>query len=731
MMLIDDRAGSPKSRPATRTGSFLAVLFALAIGIDSGASSAQPSVDPRSEALKRALEGSVRPEGLRISVVLREPQGRLSRSARREQIQQRQARSLARIPRGSFEARHRYRAVNGFAGVATREAIEAMLDDPDVLAIDVDRVAIASVIEGASLVGAPAVHSSGYTGAGITVAVLDTGIDTDHPDLSSNLVAEACFCNECCSGGADTATGSGAAEDDNGHGTQVSGIVASTNGSRPGIAYDAGIAAVKVLAADGVGNFSDIADGLEWVIDNRVSLNIKVVNISIGDGEEHATTGGIPCNVGNTANLIGQLESLGVSVFVASGNEGYDAGISHPACVAEAISVGGVYDKNVGSVQWAGCTDSTTSANKFVCHTNSSSLLDVVAQDFATRSTAMGGGHTTWGGTSAASPYAAGQAALLLEIDDAITPSEMLTHLTTGSPMVTNPGNGLSFPRTRVDQAAALLAAVCGNGVLEAGEACDDGNTNPGDCCDGSCEFESGGSSCNDGNFCTLTDSCDGAGTCVGSGTPSCDDSNSCTDDACIDFVGCQNSPNTDPCDDGNTTVDACSGGACSGSGALSCDDSNPCTDDQCVDFVGCQNGPNSAPCDDADACTTGDSCAGSVCLPGGPTVCDDSNPCTDDGCISPTGCSFIPNSATCDDGSVCSQNEACEGGACVAGSMLDCDDGDQCTADSCDELLGCAHEPIVNCPPVPTIPGLSPLGALLAMASLMGTALVRIRLDR
>jgi hypothetical protein len=189
-----------------------------------------------------------------------------------------------------------------------------------------------------------------------------------------------------------------------------------------------------------------------------------------------------------TADAIRDLEAEDVSIFVPSGNDGHDQGVSFPACVPEAIAVGGVYDANLGPISWCGdatctqtlCTDSPTGPDVFVCHSNSGSLLDLLAPNFQTRTTDIGGVTDFFGGTSAASPYAAAQGALLYEADPATTPAAVRALLTGHGPLVTNPDSGLSFPRS--DAAGALTelvggADVDGDGVPEDG----DGSGVPGD----------------------------------------------------------------------------------------------------------------------------------------------------------------------------------------------------------------------------------------------------------
>jgi cysteine-rich repeat protein len=205
----------------------------------------------------------------------------------------------------------------------------------------------------------------------------------------------------------------------------------------------------------------------------------------------------------------------------------------------------------------------------------------------------------------------------------------------------------------------------CGDGVLDVSEQCDDGNLTDGDCCSVICQLESEGSSCEDGDACTLPGLCDAVGDCLGGAPVSCDDAIACTTDSC-DLV------------------------------------------------LGCVNANNASACDDGDACTDLDACSGGACVAGGPLDCDDANLCTDDGCDSGLGCTHANNTLTCSDADACSTDETCSAGICVAADTLDCDDSDACTADSCDQVSGCVNTPIVNCPAnVPL--GSNGFGALLA----------------
>ncbi len=232
-------------------------------------------------------------------------------------------------------------------------------------------------------------------------------------------------------------------------------------------------------------------------------------------------------------------------------------------------------------------------------------------------------------------------------------------------------------------------------------KVCDDNNACTIDsCANGGCESKPTTGDCDDGNACTEKDTC-ASGSCKGTaldagGKVACDDNNPCTKDACEPKSGCANTPDDGKaCDDGDacTESDACFGGGCAGK-AKACDDNNPCTIDSCDAKVGCVGKPaDGGPCDDGDACTEGDACKDGACAAGKAKDCDDNNACTTDACKD-GGCASTPNdAASCDDGNACTSKDACNAGKC-GGSAVLCDDGNACTDDSCDPTAGCTKTP-------------------------------------
>ena len=271
---------------------------------------------------------------------------------------------------------------------------------------------------------------------------------------------------------------------------------------------------------------------------------------------------------------------------------------------------------------------------------------------------------------------------------DACDPSNgNCTHTPTTGPC--DDGNGCTIGDTCQGSCVSGAAKVCNDNNSCTLDGCDPGS--------GQCTFTpfAPGVSCNDGSKCTYSDQCAG-GVCMGKPLI-CDDGLVCTDDLCDPSQGCQHPPiDGIACNDGLpcTTGDVCTGGVCKAQGTLGCDDGNPCTIDACGGGAGsCSHTISTSACDDGTLCTVGDSCATGVCV-GKQTSCDDANPCTTDSCDPKIGCVFADNDVACNDGNACTVGDKCAGGACV-GQGMNCDDGIACTKDVCDAASGgCGHTP-------------------------------------
>jgi hypothetical protein len=444
-----------------------AILLAGAVAAPPAASAAQLGPE-----LAAALQGPLPERGLRVIVTLRRDDLPRARALRRARMRERIDGLTRPLKGGRFRPRRRYHHLGGFAGELDRAAIAALRRDPRVETIYLDRQVRLSLAQGTALVGADLLHTYGLSGAGVNVAVIDSGVDFGHPDLAAANAGEQCFCSEaggCCPLGGSQESGPGSAADGIGHGTSVAGIIASRGQmSAAGVAPAAGIVALRTFAPSGASNFSDIAMALEWLYDNRVTLGLDAVNLSLGDGVEYGSAGHPVCNLTASARAIEDLHDAGIPVFAASGNEGFDAGVAFPACVAEAIAVGGVYDAAIPTVSWCEdpgcttilCTDTNPVADQFVCHTNSGSLLDVLAPDWRINVPTAGGGTGDFGGTSAAAPFVAGIVALMLEADPTLTPTAIRTALTGNGVTVTDPTTSVGYTRTDAESALLALAPV-------------------------------------------------------------------------------------------------------------------------------------------------------------------------------------------------------------------------------------------------------------------------------
>ena len=371
-------------------------------------------------------------------------------------IAQAQTDVLTALPPDQFQVKHRYQTVPGLAGTVTATGLETLRTHPAVAAVYLDQPGGGHLDKSVPALGANFVQTTyGLTGQGVTVAVLDTGIDTDHPDLADSVVGQHCFTDNDCR--VDNTFESDNAEDENGHGTHVAGIITS-NGvvAGRGFAPDAAIVAVRVLDESNTGFVSDWVAGLDWVRAHLDSRPVHIINMSLGT---FALYTGV-CDVEEPllASVIRQLTAAGVVIFASSGNQGSAIALAAPACNSDVIAVGATYDSDVGRQPiagtyqsgfgngWPNCFDLPTTAQTITCFSNSNEWLDVVAPGAPIEAPGLGGGKETYWGTSQASPTAAGVAALLLDADARLTPAELERRLKASGPLVTDRKNGLRFP---------------------------------------------------------------------------------------------------------------------------------------------------------------------------------------------------------------------------------------------------------------------------------------------
>ncbi len=248
-------------------------------------------------------------------------------------------------------------------------------------------------------------------GAGLTAAVIDTGLRTTHQDFVGKVAAQRNYTSD--NGGNVTN-----AADGEGHGTNVAGILCA-NGIHRGMAPGAKVIPLKVLDNNGSGTFDSVVAALDWVIANRSTYNISVVNMSLGDSGNYASDSTFSTDT--VRQRIATLRTNKVAVCVAAGNDFYEngsrEGMSYPAICRESISVGATFDANLGRVSYFGPIAYTTAAGRITpfsqrlhTTTNSASRTDILAPGAALTSAGIQNdqAESTAHGTSQATPVTAG-----------------------------------------------------------------------------------------------------------------------------------------------------------------------------------------------------------------------------------------------------------------------------------------------------------------------------------
>lgn len=349
---------------------------------------------------------------------------------------------------------------------------------------------------------------SGIDGSGFATVILDTGIDLDHsffgPDSDGDGISDRIVYSY------DFADGDNDASDVNGHGSNVSSIVASSDGVYTGMAPGADIIHLKVFEDAGGGNFSYVEQALQWVVDNAATYNIVSINMSLGDSTNWNTAQS-QYGIGDELAALADLDVITVS---ASGNDfyGFDSeqGVSYPSVDPNSLSVGATFDRNAGSMSWGdGSTAYASGADRIVPFSQRhDTLTSIFAPGAPITGAGADGGLVTMTGTSQASPHIAGIAVLAQQLAQQTLGHRLsLTEfgdLLVSSGITINDGDdendnikntGLDFKRVDVLALGEAILALGSDSVpgshtvtLEPGEAITDLNfgnqqieSNPGD----------------------------------------------------------------------------------------------------------------------------------------------------------------------------------------------------------------------------------------------------------
>jgi subtilisin family serine protease len=257
---------------------------------------------------------------------------------------------------------------------------------------------------------------AGIDGRGVSVVVIDTGIDLNHPffgpDTNFNGVDERIVFSFDFSGAND-----GDASDTNGHGSNVASIIGSQDATFTGMAPGVNIIALKVFPDNsGFASSTDIFEAVNWVVANAAAYKVVAVNMSLGQGDNLNIATNSLYHSGFAA-----LNAGNVAVVVASGNS-YHAyqtqGVSSPSADSSAWSVGAVWDRDAGSWNWSdGASDFTTGPDRITSFSQrSASLTTIFAPGGAITGANQSGGTVTFSGTSQATPHIAGLVADMQEL---------------------------------------------------------------------------------------------------------------------------------------------------------------------------------------------------------------------------------------------------------------------------------------------------------------------------
>jgi hypothetical protein len=374
----------------------------------------------------------------------------------------------------------RFETVPYFTARVDAAGLQVLASIPGVVSIRENEAFSAQLLETVPLIGAPAAWSAGSTGAGWTVAVIDTGIDKSHPFLAGKVTSEACYSggggslppgfSSVCPGAVfqSTAVDSGVPCTPDAfcaHGTAVAGIAAGANGVAgiSGVAPGANLISIQVTTRlencvpGGISCLiffeSDLIRALERVLVLAGPGNVNriaAVSTSVGSGRFLSQAG---CDTwfAPIKAAIDNLRSIHIPVIVSAGNNTYTDGLNAPACISSAVSAG-----------------ATTKTDALTWYSNRAPFLSLMAPggDGLTNAGAVitslpGGAYGLANGTSISGPHIAGAWAILKQAVPGASVAQVLAALRGGVP-IPDPGTGRSYPRIDVNAARLALSGVNG-----------------------------------------------------------------------------------------------------------------------------------------------------------------------------------------------------------------------------------------------------------------------------
>jgi len=353
-----------------------------------------------------------------------------------------------------------YKTFTGLAAELTPDNVRSLAADDSVANLWLDFTVHALLDKAAPAVKADVIWESGAGGAGVNIAILDTGIDPEHPDFGDRIVsATSCIRDECVYD--ESGVHFGSTLDRNGHGTHVAGIAAgdgtASDGLYRGIAPEANILAAKVLRDDGSGEASDVIAGLEWAYANHADI----VCLSLGNGQSGDGTDAL-------SEACDEFVERGMIICAAAGNAGpRPRTIGPPACAKQVITVGAadLTQPDAGTARVAVFSSrGPTSDNR--------TKPDIVLPGVGITSCRATDGslgepderfaefYVSASGTSMAAPIAAGACALLLELCPEAIPSQIRQFLCQSARSLGEDANAQGCGLPDLSRAAEALKSI-------------------------------------------------------------------------------------------------------------------------------------------------------------------------------------------------------------------------------------------------------------------------------
>ena len=333
-----------------------------------------------------------------------------------------------------FEPSWRFHHIPIIAGTIHTDLLDELLNVEGVVFLTLNGEMRMTLDNAIGIHHADTVWDLGYTGEGISIAIIDTGIDPLHvglndfdDDPTTNDPKVVAF-YDALDGSGDDGSGETEPYDDQGHGSHCAGISAGTgaveegplsDGATPyrGIAPDAWLVGVKVLDSGGSGSFAEVMKGMEWTIDNKIKYNIRAASMSLGgvwlieltqEQEERIT------------HLANEMVAAGISLMIAAGNSAGYGTIGTPGAAKDVITVGSTEDsKDLAVYSSKGPTHEGQIKPNVAAI--GSAVMSVEANS--------GNGYASYSGTSMATPMVAGMAALLLQANPDLQPLMIRTIL--------------------------------------------------------------------------------------------------------------------------------------------------------------------------------------------------------------------------------------------------------------------------------------------------------------